>query len=259
MPKRPDATGRNANDRHIRLYSWLTSSPAWFDLSGNAVKLLIYIATFDNGANNGELFMSERHAAEGINVTKKTVHRLFVELQDNGFIAQTAAGSFKAKRSPAAQWRLTFKPWPAASKGPTNEWRGYRSSGKRREQILPAMGVISSHTSDDEGSTGVEITPMAKALSQISAKVDSVKSIPQLIATGRDDRGHGEQPPFTPHNSGGPKSTIVTGPWVASSCEQCGDPFQTGDRGKPKRFCSEKCRRCAESKRRNDRRREARA
>lgn len=135
-----NATGRSSNDKHVRLYDWLTASEAWSELSGNAVKLLIYIATFDNGSNNGELFMSERHAADGINVSKKTAHRLLVELQEKGFLVQTAPGSFRTKRSPAAQWRLTFKPWPSRSKGPTNEWRNWRASKKCTGGIFTRFG-----------------------------------------------------------------------------------------------------------------------
>ena len=173
----------------MRLYDWLTASEAWRDLSGNAVKLLIYIATFDNGSNNGELFMSERHAADGIHVSKKTAHRLLAELQEKGFLAQTAPGSFKTKRSPAAQWRLTFKPWPSRSKGPTNEWRNWRASKKSGGEFLPTTGVVFSQSAPNKDSAGVDITPAPNAESQFSAKRILAKSTPQIIAIEGDDPG----------------------------------------------------------------------
>lgn len=123
-----DATGRTKrkDDHHVRLYSWLTRSDAWRNCSGNAVKLLIFIATFDFGDNNGRINMSERRAAEGIRVDRKTVRKLLRELQDKGFIACTSGGSFNAKRSPAAEWRLTWRSWPDRSQGPTHEYRRWQ-------------------------------------------------------------------------------------------------------------------------------------
>jgi hypothetical protein len=133
---------RFADDPHVRVYTRLVNSPAWVDLSGNAVKLLVYLASFEKGTNNGELFMSERMAADGIGVAKRTAHRLFDELEDHGFIRPTAKGYFSVKRGRATQWRLTWQSWPSASKGPTNEWRDWKPQEQdSRVQTFPATGA----------------------------------------------------------------------------------------------------------------------
>lgn len=54
-------------------------------------------------------------------------------------------------------------------------------------------------------------------------------------------------------NIGGPISSLVAGPWTAPTCETCGAAFKPGNRGKPKRFCSERCRKRAETRRRHER------
>ena len=62
-----------------------------------------------------------------------------------------------------------------------------------------------------------------------------------------------------PLKPAGPRSTsesnLIEGPWQGGGCEQCGEPFALGSRGKQKRFCSEACRKQAEAKRRNNRKR----
>ena len=182
-----DAKGRSRSDHHVRLYDWLTGSDAWRECSGSAIKLLIYIATFDRGENNGQIHMSERFAAEGINVDRKTARKLLRELQEKGFIARTSSGSFKSKRSPAAQWRLTFKPWPAMSKGPTNEWRDWKSGQKRRGEILPSDGGNIPHSPSGNIADGGEITPEPDHDPQKSANEEWGNSVPQLIAIGSDE------------------------------------------------------------------------
>jgi len=179
-----DAKGRSRGDHHVRLYDWLTGSEAWRNCSGGAIKLLIYIATFDRGNNNGAIYMSERVAANGIGADRKTARKLLKELQDKGFIACTSEGSFKAKRSPAAQWRLTFKSWPAMSKGPTNEWRRWRTSKKSRGEILPHDGPIITHSPADEASDGPIIPPSPNAEPQKTANQEWGNNTPQLIAIG---------------------------------------------------------------------------
>ncbi len=179
-----DAKGRSKGDHHVRLYDWLTGSDAWRDCSGGAIKLLIYIATFDRGDNNGGIYMSERTAAEGIAVTRKTARKLLNELRDKGFIVCTSQGSFKAKRSPASQWRLTFKPWPAMSKAPTNEWRRWSSSKKSRGELLPHDGPIITLPPFEEASDGPNITPSLETEPQKTANQERVNNGPQLIAIG---------------------------------------------------------------------------
>ena len=105
-------------------------------MSGNAVKLLVYLATWEDGSNNGELFMSERMAAEGIGVSKRTAGKLFDELEEHGFIRSTRKGYFLTKGGPATSWRLTWQSWPAASHGPSHEYRAWKPTSKNHGRNL---------------------------------------------------------------------------------------------------------------------------
>jgi hypothetical protein len=168
-------------DRHVRLYAWLTNSPAWKDLSGNAVKLLVYLASFETGTNNGDLFMSERMAADGIGVSKRTAHRLFDELEEHGFIRATAKGYFSIKRGPATQWRLTWQSWPAASQGPTNEWRAWKPAEQiARVQRIPRTGDKSAPTATVHRAMGAISTPVSRQIAESAG----ARSDPHTIAIG---------------------------------------------------------------------------
>lgn len=159
-----NAKGRSRESRHVRLYGFMTSSAAWADLSGNAVKLLVHLAAFDNGTNNGLIFLSERMAAEGIGVSKRTVGKLFDELEEHGFIAATAKGYFTVKRGPATQWRLTWLAW--ANKAPTNEWRSWQPKGKSRAQLLHDPGEEIAPVPTVHLATGEEIAPVGSNSNQ---------------------------------------------------------------------------------------------
>ncbi|MCH8617477.1 hypothetical protein LZ016_15370 [Sphingomonas sp. SM33] len=127
-----DPKGRSAkkDDHHVRVYRWLQDSEAWAHASGNEIKALLYIAKFDFGDNNGRINMSERRLAEGIRVDRKTARKALRGLQEKGFLECTSPGSFRAKRSPAAEWRLTWKSWPDRSRAATHEYRRWRSPEK---------------------------------------------------------------------------------------------------------------------------------
>lgn len=178
-----DARGRSKNDHHVRLYSWLTNSDAWRDLSGNGVKALVYIMSFEFGDNNGRIHMSERRLAEGIAVDRKTARKLLKELQEKGLMVCIAPGSFGAKRSPAAQWRLTFKAWPERSQAPTHEWRKWQSKENARVEKFPIEGGKIPHARGREAGTGGEIPPVQSADPQKTANLNVGNTGPLTLAT----------------------------------------------------------------------------
>jgi len=115
-----NAKGRSHESRHIRVYRYLW--PELFGrLDGNAFKALFYLLTFEDGSNNGDLYMGARMLAEGIGVDKKTALRCLQHLDRQGFIRPEQLGYFTQKGGPATRWRLTFL--AAHGKPPTNEWR----------------------------------------------------------------------------------------------------------------------------------------
>lgn len=100
-------------------HKWI-DTPAWRDLSGAAVKLLVQIVRLYDGENNGAIMLSERHAAEALGVARNTVSRAFAELIDHGFIAVHQRGHFDRKVQHGTLWRLTF--WPTERKVATHDY-----------------------------------------------------------------------------------------------------------------------------------------
>lgn len=201
VKRRINAKGRSRDSSHVRLFHFMTGSAAWADLSGNAVKLLVHLARFETGANNGELFLSERMAAEGIGVAKRTAAKLFDELEDHGFIAPTAKGYFSTQRA-ATQWRLTWVPW--AGKAATNEWRSWRPKEKSRGQLLHVPGAEIAPETTVRRTTGAEIAPVEAVAAQASgAKID-----PQSIAIVRDRPAQSCQSNSTLQISVGPRALV---------------------------------------------------
>lgn len=171
----------------MRLFNFMTDSAAWLDLSGNAVKLLVHLAKFENGSNNGEIFLSERDAALAIGVSKRTAGKVFDELETHGFIAVMVKGHFVVKHGPATQWRLTWLPF--GKLGPTNEWRSWKPpKEKSRAQLLHVTGEEIAPATTDHRTAGEEIAPV----SPVSTAPMGAKINPHTIAIGdrSDDRSN---------------------------------------------------------------------
>jgi hypothetical protein len=115
--------GRTRTQPFVMLDHRLIDSPAWINLGGTAAKLLTHLARLYNGSNNGELFLSERSAAEAIGVGKRAAALAFDELEAVGFIRATQRGSFSIKVRMATSWRLTFHPAGGAATHDYRDWR----------------------------------------------------------------------------------------------------------------------------------------
>lgn len=183
MSGRPGPNGRSMSDPHVRLFAWMTNSEAWKALSGNAIKVILHIASYDDGKNNGEIFMSERHAAQGTGLDKKTVRRALVEAQEKGFLVKTGSGCFKAKRSPAATWRLTWKSSPPLSMAATNDWRKWKPGEKSRGENFPTTGGEIPPSLAESTPDGGEIPPMPDQNPQFCVNQDGGEKGAQIIAT----------------------------------------------------------------------------
>jgi len=115
--------GRSRSPPFAMLTHSMTNTPAWLDLSGNAVKLLVHMIKLSNGLNNGEIVLSGRMAADAIGLARNTVMAAFQDLQSHGFIAMTGEAGFNCKVRVAPTWRLTFQ--PAGQTAPTHEYRDW--------------------------------------------------------------------------------------------------------------------------------------
>lgn len=103
-------TGRSSSGpRHVRLYHYMTDSPAWHDL--NAVARAIYCEISRRyagvGTNNGRIPYSVREGASELKTSTATASRALAALVDHGFIVPMKKGAFSLKSRHATEWRLT--------------------------------------------------------------------------------------------------------------------------------------------------------
>jgi len=114
---RTNVKGRSIKyDRHVRLHYWELESAAYRDLDCYARALLVEFKRLYNGANNGDLYLSVRRAAELIGTSKDTATKAIRSLVAHGFIRQETRGSFHLKQRHATTWILTeydFRGQPA--------------------------------------------------------------------------------------------------------------------------------------------------
>ena len=171
-----------AEARHTRLPHNMTGSPAWLDLSGAAVKLLIALQRLDRGGDNGALFMSARKASDETGLSRNTVQKAFRELEEHGFIAAVDRGHFQVKGGPATSWRLTFVATPAQSRPPTHDWLRWVPDGnKTRAQKLTPTGANIGLRVGNAISTGANIAPMTTETSHVSISAAGSNIAPQVV------------------------------------------------------------------------------
>lgn len=145
-------TGRS-KEKFVQLFDFMTNSPAWLDLSGNSVKLLVHLVKMSKGNNgwvegkhdNDGLFLSVRDAAKAVGISRNTASKAFEELVEHGFLRIVRQGHFDVKLQ-ATVWRLTFQSYPKAGMGPTNEWRKWPTEQKQQAQKRATTGSISDHS-----------------------------------------------------------------------------------------------------------------
>ncbi len=122
MARKHNRTGRSKGDaKHVRLHEYMARTPAWRELSGNAVKAWLEINLVFNGANNGMLAVSARLLGERIGLSHTAAARAIRELENVGFLRCVKASSFSQKRL-AAEYRLTHLPCNVTGASATKEY-----------------------------------------------------------------------------------------------------------------------------------------
>ncbi len=145
--------------RHVRLYHYMTNSPAWRDLG--AVPRAIYCEIARRyagpGSNNGRIPYSVREGAAELKIGTATVSRALAVLEDHGFIVPIRKGAFSVKvRRQATEWLLTefasdvtqtgiaskdFMQWQPSSPSP------YRAARRRHEGVAYPPGKLEVYLS----------------------------------------------------------------------------------------------------------------
>lgn len=174
----------------------LMDSAAWLDLSGVAVKLLLLLMKRSEGNNGwghkeepGQLYLSERQAAEAIGISRNTASKALAELVEHGFLRIVQAGHFDCKVKLATIWRLTFEPYPRAHQGPTNEWLKWQPEQKARAQNLNGSGPKSDQPLSKPPTTGAKAGPDDLRNGENPPKPTGSKTAPHIdMPRGGDGR-----------------------------------------------------------------------
>lgn len=102
--KRPKFTGRGGGPTFVMLRHDMVRSREWQALSGNAVKLAIYLAQQYNGSNNGDFSMSKADLIKDGWNSQTTALKARGELLETGFIMITRHGYKRVCSLYAVTW-----------------------------------------------------------------------------------------------------------------------------------------------------------
>ncbi|MFA4994175.1 MAG: hypothetical protein WC521_02600 [Bdellovibrionales bacterium] len=123
--------GRSKGEaRHIRHYDYELVSPAYRALPCVARALYTEIKRLHNGTNNGQLFLSERMAAQMLGVTQNTARKGFSQLQEKGFIRANCKGAFSWKKRHATTWIITE--YPVGDTPPTRDYQKWKPESENQ-------------------------------------------------------------------------------------------------------------------------------
>lgn len=116
-----------------------SKSPAYRSLSIGARALMIELKALYTGNNNGMLFLSVREGAKRLNCSKNLSAKLFLELQDRGFIRPKVVGAFNlkldARRGNATSWIITEFPIGDAKGAGTKDFMRWQPCAKNHSTV----------------------------------------------------------------------------------------------------------------------------
>ncbi|MES2494663.1 MAG: hypothetical protein V4618_00985 [Pseudomonadota bacterium] len=184
-----DRKGRSkAGPRFVQLFYWMLESSAYRSLSAPARALLVELMMLYNGNNNGELFLSQRDAAERLNFkTHQTTRRYFDELKRLGFVRVKHLGSFDNKAGKATTWILTMFEYHGRSptkdfmsvKGPKAKMRGGKVERSGMKNSPGGLKTISAEWPD-----GCDLRPCAKDFDGVDgADISATYNIPSPVGS----------------------------------------------------------------------------
>jgi hypothetical protein len=210
-----DAQGRSeAGPRFVQLEHWLLDHPAVLRLSGDAFKVMVYMAKRFSGYNNGEIGFGTRsgctvkvNGKESVckNIlppkTRKgrwgkssegRIRRALDELEAAGFIVCTKGSSFGQKKL-TREWRLTWlhtgtpeRPTPA-----TGEFRLPRKPENLNPSVMhEPIPPLHRHTRHYDGATEGQSTPYS-VMHEPMANSLSVMGDAHLVTRGSGGTGQG--------------------------------------------------------------------
>lgn len=120
--RRINAKGRNDTEQFVAVPYNMARSAAFRSLHGPALKVWMELRSRYNGRNNGGLSLSLDEGAKLLAMSKTTVGRTFVELEEKGFIVMTRRGRWYGRLATA--WAVTDRSHNGHL--PTNAWKHWR-------------------------------------------------------------------------------------------------------------------------------------
>ncbi|MER9005916.1 hypothetical protein NKI15_19995 [Mesorhizobium sp. M0862] len=154
--------GRSGEPRHVRLYEWMTNSPAWRSLDVYERCLYVEFKGRYSGANNGDIAFSGDEMCVALNCSNRPADRACDRLVELGFVKLATKGHFDWKaraegRSRASTWTLTEYPldYPTHSAMPATKdfmkWRAEKipPRKKTRGDVVTRMAVPRHPVSED--------------------------------------------------------------------------------------------------------------
>lgn len=251
-------------------------SPAYADLSLWARAVLLEVLGRFNGYNNGAIGISQRELTQRLGTSNfHQITKATAELMEHGFIDVSVEGKWKQRH--ARLYRLTFlssgkaAPFQAATNEyarwtPPKAFSGadHASAGNTRFADRASAGKLgladnaSAATHAKQPIWGIEHADSASALickpyrGTERKGAETGESDPEIAGGIFGDPAGGPVP--------SPSGNVLTFPRSSSQAckgEGCAAPVVGGGRGKPKLYCSEKCRKRAEGRRRCERKKAA--
>lgn len=192
--------------RFAALYDWEMNLPAYRLMSVYGRALLMEFRMAYTGYNNGDIIMSIRQAANLLNCNKDTALKYLTELQDKGWVCQTAKGYFTQKTDKTAStWRITNQPIGHGVEVPeTKEYAKWKPPEKQNP--VPASRTSCATSSDQRrkrGPTKPDRTPPNCATTSDRDDVKTPTTGPTtsytyISTTGEGDEGQPESSPTSP-------------------------------------------------------------
>jgi hypothetical protein len=139
---------RAKESKHVRIYHYMSKTPAWKSLNGNERATYLLLAERYMGSNNGKIPFSVREVAAELDLSLSTAKQCLDRLRARGFIVVMKKGAFSMKRRHATEWRLTEHVCHVSGHGPTGEYRDWRPTPEIQNTVTVAEADSSPRVTD---------------------------------------------------------------------------------------------------------------
>jgi hypothetical protein len=215
MAKKRKRSKSGDYERFVALPHYMLKAPVWKTLPPDAKALLIEVWMRHNGMNNGEISYSVREA-QAIGLSRSTAGRMFIILEERGFLEITRNATFSLKTKEARLWRLTMEPCNGERAS-----RAFMRWTRESATSKPSKSRTQSHRGDAQSRAGnYEPNDATKLSTSVSSQGPSVvnptdsQSLPRdtyIIPGGTAGICGVSSPPEKSNEASKPNDTIRSG------------------------------------------------